>query len=74
MIERYKMIGETTDLYETKFLDDGRIEISIVIPAKFKWLWVSKLNDLYTTDEEIEYHQNDDDDDDDEEEEEEEEN
>ena len=56
MKEKYKMIGETTDMYRTNFLDDGRVEISILIPEKFKWLWISKLNDLYTTDDEIEYH------------------
>jgi hypothetical protein len=58
MKEKYKMIGETTDLYDTEILKDGRIKISIVIPEKFKWLWISKLNNLYTTDDEIEYYKN----------------
>ena len=56
-MEKYKMIGETTDRYFTNCLEDGKVEISILIPAKFKWLWIDKLNDLYTTDEEIEYYQ-----------------
>lgn len=56
-MEQYKMIGETTDHYYTTFLDDGRLEISILIPERFIGLWINKLNDLYTTDEEIEYYQ-----------------
>ena len=57
----YKMIGETTDNYFTNFLECGGVEISIRIPEKFKWLWIAKLNDLHTTDEEIEYYRNNDD-------------
>jgi hypothetical protein len=60
----YQMLGETTDLYETRFLDDGRAEITILMPKEFKWLWICKLNDLYATDEEIEYYKNYDDEED----------
>jgi len=60
-MEKYPMIGETTDSYHSQILEDGRLNISILIPKKFKSLWLCKLSDLYTTDEEIEYYQNDDD-------------
>ena len=55
-VEKYPMIGETTDRYFANFLEDGRLEISILIPEKFTGLWIDKLNDLYATDEEIEYY------------------
>ena len=56
-MEKYSLIGELTDHYYTNDLEDGRVEISILIPEKFKRLWIDKLNNLYTTNEEIEYYQ-----------------
>jgi hypothetical protein len=58
-MEKYPMVIETTDLYETRILEDGRTKITIIVPEEFRWLWLCKLGGLYTTDEEIECYQND---------------
>jgi hypothetical protein len=51
--EQFEMVGECTDSYVAELLEDGRTEITILIPKGFRWLWLSKLGDLRTTMEEI---------------------
>jgi len=58
-MEKYSLTEELNDHFLTNHLEDGRIKISILIPAKFKTLWLHKLTNLYATDEEIEYYQSD---------------
>jgi hypothetical protein len=50
--EKYSMIQECTDKYVMEEKTDG-IRITIDIPARFKWLWMTKLSDLETDDKEI---------------------
>ncbi len=52
--ERYSMVQECTNEYEVRDLDERETEISIRIPKKFRALWLIKLADLHTTEQEIE--------------------
>jgi hypothetical protein len=58
-MEQIQMVVECTDQYQVKKLEDGRTEIWMIIPKGFEDLWICKLNDLYTTMEEIKYYQSD---------------
>ncbi len=52
-IERYKMVGECTDSYRSLDTADGTADINMIIPARFKNLWLYKLEQLCTDDQEI---------------------
>ncbi len=49
----YSMVQECVDLYHFKDKDDGSAEVTIVIPKRFVDLWITKLSELRTTDQEI---------------------
>ena len=51
---QYSMVQECTDLYHVVELGDGRTRIDMVIPNRFRDLWLTKLSALRTSDEEIE--------------------
>ena len=51
--EKYSMVKECTDSYEVTDLSDGTAEIFIKVPKRFRDLWIVKLSDLKTTDDEI---------------------
>lgn len=60
-MEKYSMIEEFTDSYVVKDKPDKSIEISIQIPARFKYLWLFRLSELKANDKEIkEYEEYDD--------------
>lgn len=56
----YSMVQECTDSYAVSTQEDGRTKIVMIIPERFKWLWMTKLSDLRTNDEEIDYWDSDD--------------
>lgn len=49
----YSMVEECTDSYRVLDQADGRTRIEMVVPRRFRDLWISRLSDLQTTDEEI---------------------
>ena len=49
----FHLVTECTIEYSVKDLREGGVEILIQAPKKFRWLWVSKLSDLSTTEKEI---------------------
>jgi hypothetical protein len=51
--EPVQMISECADSYNAIDLPDGRIQILINIPRRFRDLWLVKLNDLMASDEEL---------------------
>ena len=53
--EPFNMLEEGTDSYETKDVDSNTFEIKITVPAKFKNIWLVKLDELETSLEEVEY-------------------
>lgn len=48
----YPLVGECTDSYRVTETKDG-IEIVIRVPKRFADLWIVKLGELRTTDEQI---------------------
>lgn len=52
--ELFSLVQECTNKYLVKNLNENEIEISIRIPKKFKALWLIKLSELRTSQEEIE--------------------
>ena len=53
MAEEYSMVEECTDSYRVSELENGDTQIVMRIPPRFRTLWLVKLTDLTTTDEEI---------------------
>jgi hypothetical protein len=53
--ELFNMLEEGADSYETKDVDPNTFEIKITVPAKFKNIWLVKLDELETSLEEVEY-------------------
>lgn len=53
------MVQECTNSYHVTEKGNNGIEINIKIPRRFESLWISKLSDLRTTLEEIEYYEKD---------------
>ncbi len=51
--EKYQMVIECVDSYEVTKLDNGDIIIEIKIPKRYSLLWRTKIENLYTTYEEI---------------------
>ena len=51
--EKFSLIQECTNKYFVENLDEEEVEIHIRIPKKFRSLWLSKLSDLRTTEQEI---------------------
>lgn len=49
----YSMVQECTDLYRVTELEDGRTRVEMVVPARFRDLWLMKLSELRTDDTEI---------------------
>jgi hypothetical protein len=58
--EQIPMVIECTDRYQVAKLEDGRTKIWMIIPKGFESLWMSRLTDLHTTREEIEYYRSED--------------
>lgn len=52
----YSMVQECTDSYQAHRLADGTLEVTLRIPARFATLWLERLSDLRTTDDEIAAH------------------
>lgn len=52
--ETFSLVEECTNKYFVERLNEEEIEIRIRIPKKFRFLWLSKLSDLKTTEKEIE--------------------
>ena len=50
---KYQMVDECVDKFQVEELPDGRAQISILVPKRFADLWITKINSLETTDEEI---------------------
>ena len=59
MQEEYSMVQECTNSYRVEEKGERGIEINIKVPKRFESLWISKLSDLRTTMEEIEYYEKD---------------
>ncbi len=53
------MVQECVDQYQVSKRKDEGIEISIIVPQRFKNLWMVRLSELTTTPEEIEYYEKD---------------
>jgi len=54
MSEReYSLVQECTDGYRVDRQPDGRVQIHIVVPARFAELWLLKLSELRTNEREI---------------------
>ena len=51
--EFYSMVQECTDVYQVTEKPDGSAEIYIKVPKRFRDLWIVKLSDLITDDDEI---------------------
>jgi hypothetical protein len=51
--QQIEMVGECTSLYHAGDHGDSGIIITIEVPRRFADLWIVKLSDLRTTDEEI---------------------
>jgi hypothetical protein len=51
--EKFSLVQECTNKYFVENLDEKEVEIHIRIPKKFRSLWLSKLSDLRTTEQEI---------------------
>jgi hypothetical protein len=58
-IEEIKMVTECCDRYHVTDRQDGGVEISIVVPPRFKSLWLVRLSELVTTEKELKYCQTD---------------
>ena len=51
--EKINMVSECTEIYDSKDLKNGDLEVYMKIPKRFSMLWLVKLNELTTTMEEI---------------------
>jgi hypothetical protein len=51
--EKFSLVQECTNKYFVENLDEEEVEIHIRIPKRFRSLWLSKLSDLRTTEQEI---------------------
>ncbi len=51
--EQFSLVQECTDEYYIED-QDGKIKINILLPKRFKNLWIHKLSELKTTMKEIE--------------------
>ena len=51
--EQISMVQDCIDIYRVIEKPDGSAEIIIHIPARFKNLWLVRLSDLRTTEQEI---------------------
>lgn len=52
-MQEYSLTQECTDSYRVTEHSDGGVEIRIVVPKRFADLWLVRLSELKTTDEEI---------------------
>lgn len=52
--EFFSLVQECTNKYLVRSLNENEIEICIRIPKKFKTLWLIKLSELKTNQDEIE--------------------
>lgn len=46
--EEFNMVQECTNSYRVKELENGDTQIVILIPERFKWIWIKKLSELKT--------------------------
>lgn len=51
--EVYSLVQELTNHFSVEELNDKETEIRILIPKKYKFLWLHKLSELSTTPNEI---------------------
>ena len=51
--KKYSMVQECTDSYRVTELDDGRTRVELVVPPRFRALWLTKLSELRTDDAEV---------------------
>lgn len=54
--ELFSLVQECSNTYSVEDLNDKEVEIRILLPKKFRSLWLSKLSALRTTAEEIADH------------------
>lgn len=59
MEKKFSMVEELTDRYVVEKSKDGKFQISILAPAKYRNIWMCKLSDLEATMKEIEYYEKD---------------
>lgn len=52
--ELFSLVQECTNKYFVRNINENEVEICIQIPKKFKTLWLIKLSELKTNQEEIE--------------------
>ena len=50
----FSLVQEYTNKYYVKNLNENEVEICIRIPERFKTLWLIKLSELRTSQEEVE--------------------
>ena len=49
----YSMVQECVDRYEARDRADGGLDIQMVVPPRFRDLWLVKLSELRASDDEI---------------------
>ncbi|MDE3046354.1 MAG: hypothetical protein KGJ02_06900 [Verrucomicrobiota bacterium] len=52
--ETFSLVQECTNKYFIENINDKEVEIHIRIPKKYRSLWLSKISDLRTNEDEIE--------------------
>jgi hypothetical protein len=57
--EQISLVQECTNKYFIEHINENELEIHIRIPMKFRNLWLTKISELNTTQEEIIYYQDD---------------